>query len=496
MTGNKINWQDLAAELATRTGMQRKDADAFVRAFFDTLGKEIKEEKSVKVKALGTFKMVEVQERESVNVNTGERFIISGHAKIGFLPDTALKELVNKPFADFQTVILNEGITAEDMERIDRKYPASDADEEADDEVPPIAVSSEPAPAASDPEAKPEEPAAAEPEAGNAPSPYAAPATPAAPTEETAIAPAPAEESEAQEEEPETKEEEPATAIVPEPGTPEQPEPTAPAAEEKNEEAASKEPVEVAPIVTAPQPQAEAKPEEAQEKHAVPAPAVPAEKAEAAVVPNSGHNIWRTLFLTLVVLLLMLSCYMAGYLRLINMSWLCLPPAEDGTEIPAEVAPEQKPAPAAAQAEATQPAQTTETPSEKAVEKPSEKPAESSKQDAQAATTPASTQASKPETEIQKPARQEQPKQKPADRSKLLNAAKNFPQVEGGKYLITGVRKTRTMQRGDNLYRMARQEYGDKAIVEYIKVLNQFPNPDNIPLGYEVKLPELLEKGE
>ena len=64
MTGNKINWQDLAAELATRTGMQRKDADAFVRAFFDTLGKEIKEEKSVKVKALGTFKMVEVQERE------------------------------------------------------------------------------------------------------------------------------------------------------------------------------------------------------------------------------------------------------------------------------------------------------------------------------------------------------------------------------------------------------------------------------------------------
>ena len=160
MTGNKINWQDLAAELATRTGMQRKDADAFVRAFFDTLGKEIKEEKSVKVKALGTFKMVEVQERESVNVNTGERFIISGHAKIGFLPDTALKELVNKPFADFQTVILNEGITAEDMERIDRKYPASDADEETDDEVPPIAVSSEPAPAASAPEAKPEHPAA------------------------------------------------------------------------------------------------------------------------------------------------------------------------------------------------------------------------------------------------------------------------------------------------------------------------------------------------
>ena len=108
MTGNKINWQDLAAELATRTGMQRRDAETFVRSFFDTLGQAIIDEKSVKIKTLGTFKMVEVQERESVNVNTGERFTISGHVKIGFLPDNALKELVNKPFADFQTVVLTK----------------------------------------------------------------------------------------------------------------------------------------------------------------------------------------------------------------------------------------------------------------------------------------------------------------------------------------------------------------------------------------------------
>lgn len=496
MTGNKINWQDLAAELATRTGMQRKDADAFVRAFFDTLGKEIKEEKSVKVKALGTFKMVEVQERESVNVNTGERFIISGHAKIGFLPDTALKELVNKPFADFQTVILNEGITAEDMERIDRKYPTSDDDEEADEEVPPVISAAEQTSAASEPETVSEEPAPATSETANAPSPYAAPVTPAVSTEETAMAPASTEEPETQEEELEAQEEEPAIAIVPEPETPEQPEPTAPANEEKDEEAAGKKTVEAAPIVIASQPQVEAKPEETQEKHVMSATAAPTEKAESAVAPNSGHNIWRTLFLTLVGLLLMLSCYMAGYLRLINMSWLCLPPAEDETEMPAEAAPEQVSAPAAAQAEAAQPAQTTETQSEKTDETPSEKPAESTVQDAQATPAPVPAQASNPGKEIQKPHRQEQPQQKPADRTKLLNAAKNFPQVEGGKYLITGIRKTRAMQRGDNLYRMARQEYGDKAIVEYIKVLNQFPNPDNIPLGYEVKLPELLEKGE
>ena len=117
MTGNKINWQDLAAELATRTGMQRKDADAFVRAFFDTLGKEIKEEKSVKVKALGTFKMVEVQERESVNVNTGERVLIGGHQKITFTPDSVMKEMVNRPFSQFETVILNDGVDFSDVEK-------------------------------------------------------------------------------------------------------------------------------------------------------------------------------------------------------------------------------------------------------------------------------------------------------------------------------------------------------------------------------------------
>ncbi|MBS7371525.1 MAG: HU family DNA-binding protein, partial [Bacteroidaceae bacterium] len=129
MKGNKINWQDLAAELAASAGIPRKDAEAFVRTFFDVLGKGVLADKSVKVKALGTFKLVEVQERESVNVNTGERITISGHSKIGFLPDNVLKELVNKPFADFQTVILNEGTTLEDIEKINKKYPAEETNE-------------------------------------------------------------------------------------------------------------------------------------------------------------------------------------------------------------------------------------------------------------------------------------------------------------------------------------------------------------------------------
>ena len=68
--------------------------------------------------------------------------------------------------------------------------------------------------------------------------------------------------------------------------------------------------------------------------------------------------------------------------------------------------------------------------------------------------------------------------------------------MEGGKYLITGIRKTRAMRRGDNLYRIAMQEYGSKEAVEYIKALNQFDNPDNIPVGHGVKLPELTPKGK
>ena len=114
----KVLLQDLAQSLASNRGMQRKDAETFLKAFFETISEGILQDKMVKIKGLGTFKMIEVQERESVNVNTGERIVIPGHSKINFTPDVELKDQVNKPFALFQTVIINEGTSLEDMEKI------------------------------------------------------------------------------------------------------------------------------------------------------------------------------------------------------------------------------------------------------------------------------------------------------------------------------------------------------------------------------------------
>jgi nucleoid DNA-binding protein len=94
--------------------MAPKDAETFVRAMFDLIEEALTNEKYVKIKGLGTFKLTEVNSRESVHVNTGERIEIQGHSKVSFTPDTSMKELINKPFSHFETVVLNEGVELED----------------------------------------------------------------------------------------------------------------------------------------------------------------------------------------------------------------------------------------------------------------------------------------------------------------------------------------------------------------------------------------------
>lgn len=115
----KVLLQDLASSLANKRDLQHKVAERFVKAFFETIREGILSDQNVKIKGLGTFKMIEVQERESVNVNTGERIVIPGHSKITFTPDNEMKDEVNKPFALFQTVMINDATPMEEMERMD-----------------------------------------------------------------------------------------------------------------------------------------------------------------------------------------------------------------------------------------------------------------------------------------------------------------------------------------------------------------------------------------
>lgn len=112
----KKTLQDIVNLLCEKQGISPKEAETFVRTMFDLIEEALTNEKYVKIKGLGTFKLTEVNSRESVHVNTGERIEIQGHSKISFTPDTTMKELINKPFSHFETVVLNEGVELEDTD--------------------------------------------------------------------------------------------------------------------------------------------------------------------------------------------------------------------------------------------------------------------------------------------------------------------------------------------------------------------------------------------
>ena len=126
----KITLQDIVELLCLKHGMTKKNADALVRGMFDLIEEALSTEKYVKIKGLGTFKLTEVDSRESMNVNTGERIEIQGHTKISFTPDTVMKELINKPFSHFETVVLNEGVLLEDTPVVEEEPKQEDTADE------------------------------------------------------------------------------------------------------------------------------------------------------------------------------------------------------------------------------------------------------------------------------------------------------------------------------------------------------------------------------
>ena len=116
---SKFSLNTLGKLLADKSGLSQVEAELFIRKMFDVCNQGLEADKQVKIKWLGTFKVQATKDRESINVNTGERFTIEGRDKLTFTPDNILKEIVNKPFAQFETVVVNDGV---DFDEIDEKF--------------------------------------------------------------------------------------------------------------------------------------------------------------------------------------------------------------------------------------------------------------------------------------------------------------------------------------------------------------------------------------
>ena len=244
---NKLTLNNIAKVLVEKNGLEPKEAMTFTTAMFDLIHDRLNEEGIVKVKGLGTFKMIRVEARESINVRTGERVLIDSHAKITFTPDAVMKELVNKPFSQFETVVLNDDVEFTDMkseETTDETNNSEQSESLVDvvseggtpEPAPVVApepvgeVAPEPAPVvAPEPVAEPTPVVAPEPVGEVAPEPVAV----VAPEPVAEIAPEPAP----------VVAPEPVAKVAPEPTpvvAPEQtrevPEPTVPSADEESEE--------------------------------------------------------------------------------------------------------------------------------------------------------------------------------------------------------------------------------------------------------------------
>lgn len=135
---NKLTIADLAVLLAERSGKSKTEVEQFLREFLALASESLNVDKLVRIKGMGTFKIIPVDKRESIDVNTGERFIIPAHFKYSYLPDKELKEIVNKPFAFFETTEIGDNVSFTDMEESEDESELPSEDESVEEDIPEI----------------------------------------------------------------------------------------------------------------------------------------------------------------------------------------------------------------------------------------------------------------------------------------------------------------------------------------------------------------------
>ena len=434
---NKLTLNNIAKVLVEKNGMEPKEAMTFTTAMFDLIHDRLNEEGIVKVKGLGTFKMIRVEARESINVRTGERVLIDSHAKITFTPDAVMKELVNKPFSQFETVVLNDDVEFTDMKSEETTDETNNSEQletlvdvvsEGGTPEPAPVVAPEPAPVvAPEPVAEPTPVVAPEPVAEVAPEPVAVvapePVAEVAPEPAPVVAPEPVAEPVA----------EPAPVVAPEPVAEVAPEPTPVVAPEPTREV--------------PEPTAPSADEESEENTSA---------AQTCYEEDEEESHWlRNIGWAFLVLVLMAASAVGGYLYGVG-------------QIPSQTA----------MADTVSAVKVNPVVTDTLVN-------DSLKADSVAVKTEAKHE-DKAASEQQP---QEKTSQNPHDKYAEMDA-----RVRTGAYKITGLDREVKVRAGDNLKRIARRELGSDDMVCYIEVFNKMNASAELREGQTIKIPALKLK--
>ena len=430
---NKLTLNNIAKVLVEKNGLEPKEAMTFTTAMFDLIHDRLNEEGIVKVKGLGTFKMIRVEARESINVRTGERVLIDSHAKITFTPDAVMKELVNKPFSQFETVVLNDDVEFTDM-KSEETTDETNNSEQSESLVDVVSEGGTPKPA-----------------------PVVAPEPVAEPAPEPAPVVAP----------------EPAPVVAPEPVAEVAPEPVAEVAPEPVAEVAPEPVAEIAPEpapVVAPEPVAKVAPEPTpvvapEQTREVPEPTVPSadeeseEKTSAVQTcyeEDEEESHWlRNIGWAFLVLVLMAASAVGGYLYGVG-------------QIPSQTA----------MADTVSAVKVNPVVTDTLVN-------DGLKADSVAVKTEAKHE-DKAASEQQP---QEKTSQNPHDKYAEMDA-----RVRTGAYKITGLDREVKVRAGDNLKRIARRELGSDDMVCYIEVFNKMNASAELREGQTIKIPALKLK--
>lgn len=421
---NKLSIQDLATSFSERYGMDHKASATFVKTVFEIVEEFVASDKLVKIKGFGTFKLISVSDRESVNVNTGERIVIAGHTKLTFTPDNALKDAVNHPFSDFETTPLNESTSIEDMERI----PLQQEDETGyKDEQ----TATEQILEVVETTILDEESTMTKSE-----------------TDEVQTANSPAAEDMAAETLPEEKEGDTRNVT------------------QEVETLPDEEPVETVDITTIPettvQESADMQSQHSTQHHSSGGnPSYPMAEESTLQPPQTERKKSHGWMDAILTILLMILSYICGHYRILNEIEFALYPDSTGTEVNGK---QQNTKPVKAE-----PAD-TEVPSAASVCDSTATDSLNTRQDSIIRKTTA---------------KEEDP----------WEIAKYFPQVPGGEYLIVGdAGRIHHMQVGETLYRIAHKELGDRNLVQYLIVFNDFEDPNIIHTGDPIRIPKLVKK--